>query len=112
MSLKNKVVVILASIMVFSTLAYYGVFRHIVLRSFIELEDRLAERDMNRCVAALEREIKLLDGFVHDWSSWDDSYRFVQDRNGDYIKANLLWQVFKDQKLNFIHVYDAHGRLV
>jgi two-component system, cell cycle sensor histidine kinase and response regulator CckA len=112
MKLKNKIVLILVSVMVFSTLSYYCVFRFIILKSFIEAEHNDAGHDMHRCIAAIDREITHLDRFVHDWSSWDDSYTFAVDGNQKYIKENLSWSEFQDQKLNLIHIYDGSGKLV
>ena len=83
--------------MVILTLAYYGIFRFIILKSFIELDTRYAEQNMGRCVSAFDREIKHLQKFVLDWSNWDDAYRFALDGNKEFIKANLLLQTYKDQ---------------
>jgi PAS domain S-box-containing protein len=104
--------VVLVAIMAVLTLAYYGIFRAIILESYIELDQRLAHRDMERCIAALDREISLLNAFVHDWSSWDDTYAFVIDRNTHYIENNFVWQVFEDQRINMIQVYDHQGVMV
>jgi len=67
---------------------------------------------MERCIAALDREVSHLNAFVHDWSSWDDTYAFVIDRNTHYIDNNFVWQVFEDQRINMIHVYDRQGVMV
>jgi len=112
MKLKSKMVIVLVAIMVILTIAYYGVFRLIILKSFSHLDEQLAKRNMGRCVAALAREVKHLDSFVSDWSDWDDSYQFVLDGNKTYITANLIEETFKNQKLLLIHFYDSHGHLV
>lgn len=112
MKLKSKMVIVLVAIMVILTIAYYGVFRLIILKSFSNLDQRIAMRNMDRCVAALDREVKHLESFNSDWSNWDDSYQFALDGNKAYITANLIAETFKNQKLNLMHVYDSHGRLV
>jgi PAS domain S-box-containing protein len=98
--------------MVFSTIAYYGVFRFIILKSFIEAERNDAGHDMHRCIAAIDREIIHLDRFVHDWSSWDDSYAFVADGNQKFLDNNLTWSEFQNQKLNLVHIYNVSGKLI
>ena len=112
MKLKSKMVIVLVAIMIILTLAYYGIFRLIILKSFSDLDERLAKRNMGRCVAALDREVKHLESFNSDWSNWDDSYQFALDGNKAYITANLIAETFKNQKLSLMHVYDSHGRLV
>lgn len=60
MSVKNKIAIITASIMVLLTFASCNVFRIIILNSFIGLDARLAYCSMHRCGTAFEREIKPL----------------------------------------------------
>ena len=112
MSLKNKIATILVSIMVISSITFYCVFKLIVFKSFVEAENNDAEHDMHQCIFALRLEIKHFDRFVHDWSSWDDAYKFATDGNQNFIKDNLNWTEFHDQSLNLIHFYDRDGKLV
>lgn len=112
MRLKGKILIVLVSVVLAVTLAYYVGFRFVILQSFIDLDRMVAEKDMNRCTAALNREIGLLNRFVHDWAAWDDTYRFAQDRNQEYQDANLQGEVFRDQKLNLILIYNLKGKLI
>lgn len=112
MKLNTKVPLIMLSVVSVLILGYYLVFRFIVYDSFLELDNRLALRNVNRVAHAIDRELKHLDSFTHDWSSWDDTYRFALDGNKQYQDSNLLPAVFRDQKLNLIHVYNKDGRLV
>lgn len=112
MSLRNKILITLLAIMAFSLFSYYGIFRTVIIRSFIELDAEHATMDIERCNAALKREIRQLNTFTHDWSSWDDTCRFVSGADKDYITVNLPKQTFIDQKLNLLHIYDKEGRLI
>ncbi|HQI82047.1 MAG TPA: CHASE4 domain-containing protein, partial [Deltaproteobacteria bacterium] len=112
MSLRNKMTIILLSIMAVSLLSYYGIFRTVIIRSFVDLDAEYARRDIDRCNAALDRELQQLNAFTHDWASWDDTCRFIDGSEQSYIAANLSKVTFQDQKLNLIHIYDSHGRLV
>ena len=49
---------------------------------------------------ALNREIYHLDSFTNDWAAWDDTYRFMQDRDPIYIESNLVDQTFVGNRLN------------
>lgn len=112
MQLKSKMLLVLVSLVLAITLAYYTSFRFVFLESFAELDRMDAERNISRCISAINHEVRLLNRFAHDWSAWDDTYRFIQDNNREFIEANLLWEVFRDQHLNLIHLYDREGRLV
>ena len=71
-----------------------------------------AEKDLNRCLEALRREIHYLDEFAHDWAAWDDAYAFVQDGNMDFIRSNLVRTTFIDNRLNVIILLDLKGRIL
>jgi PAS domain S-box-containing protein len=112
MTLGKKVSLISILIMAATILTYYGIFRFIVLSSFLELDADHARQDTARCEAALAREIKHLNTFTHDWASWDDTCRFLKGTQDNFVDDNLQDQVFEDQKLNLLHIYDEKGHLV
>ena len=43
MKLKSKMVIVLVAIMIILTLAYYGIFRLIILKSFSDLDERMRQ---------------------------------------------------------------------
>jgi sensor domain CHASE-containing protein len=90
----------------------YAIQRMVVFPSFVVLEQNEAKKDLDRCFEALRREFYHLDTFNHDWAAWDDTYRFVQDRNTEYVTSNLVAQTFIDNKLNLIYVCDEKGQVV
>ena len=98
--------------MIVSTLAFYGVFRTILLKSFDGLDTEFAKQNMRRCMLALDREVSHLNNFTADWSSWDDTYRFIEDGNHDYVQSNLAVSAFRDGNFNLIHIYNKQGDLV
>ncbi|HOO44960.1 MAG TPA: PAS domain S-box protein [Deltaproteobacteria bacterium] len=112
MSLKNKIAIILILIMAVSSMVYFAVFKFIVLKGFIEAETGDALHDMNQCISVLTLETKHLDNFVHDWSSWDSTYSFVENRNQEFIDENLMLAVYLDQGISLIHIYNNEGALV
>ncbi len=65
--------------------------RLVILPNFLELEDAQATTDVSRCVDAIRRAGFHLATLASDWAMWDDTYRFVQDRNQAFIESNLQW---------------------
>ena len=112
MSLRVKTFVILVIVVLSYTVLSYLVQRLVILPSFIALEQETARKDVLRCVAALRREVQEIDGVVRDWANWDDTYRFIRDRDRDYIKANLTLSSYKNTRLNLIYLLDTEGRVV
>lgn len=112
MKLKTKILGVLLAVLLLYGLLSYGIERFVVFPSFV-LQERLeAEKDLNRCLEALRREIHYLDEFVHDWAAWDDAYEFVQNTNMDFIRSNLVRTTFIDNRLNVIMLLDLDGRVL
>lgn len=112
MKLKTKILGVLLAVLLVYGLLSYAIERFVVFPSFVLQERFEAEKDLNRCLEALRREIHYLDEFVHDWAAWDDAYEFVQDVNMDFIRSNLVRTTFIDNRLNVIMLLDLEGRIL
>lgn len=97
--------------MVYALLSY-AIHRLVVFPSFIRLERGEARKDMESCREALQREIHHLDTLVHDWAAWDDTYRFVEDVNPEYIESNLSPHTLMDNRVNLIYICDLTGKVI
>gem|GEM_PF-1894089 len=111
-SLKLRISLILVAVM-FS----YGALDHLVQRlvlspEFIRLEQREAEKDMNRCVASIQQELDHLYSIARDWGSWDDTYAYVLDRNTAFEESTLVDDSLINNRLNVLYVCDGQGRAI
>ncbi len=112
MKLKTKILGVLLTILLLYGVLSCGIECFVVFPSFV-LQERLeADKDMNRCLEALRREIHYLDEFVHDWAAWDDAYDFVQNTNMDFIRSNLVHTTFIDNRLNLVMLLDLDGHVL
>jgi signal transduction histidine kinase len=109
MSLKKKILGILMALMAVAAIMDYAVHRWVIYPNYAALEESQAEKELARCVAALQDEIEHLDAFANDWSAWDDSCRFVANQTQAYIDSNLGRRTFLDNGLNLIAFYDPQG---
>jgi PAS domain S-box-containing protein len=112
MSLRVKTFAILVVVLLSYTALSYLVQRLVILPSFNALEQEAARKDVLRCVKALHREVQEIDGIVRDWANWDETYKFIQDRKRDYIKASLTLSSYKNIRMNLIYLLDTEGRVV
>lgn len=62
---------------------------YLVMPSFLQLENHLAQKDLVRCVEAITGEQNHLGKQVTDWAVWDDTYEFANDLNSGYQESNL-----------------------
>jgi two-component system, NtrC family, sensor kinase len=112
MSLRYKVSLMLLIIFILYAGLSYGVQRLIIFPRFVALEIDEAKKDMERCMEAIGREIHHLDLATHDWAAWDEAYQFVENRNRNFVKVNLVPELFETYRLNLIYFYNLKGELV
>lgn len=112
MRLSHKLGLTVAGIVAAYALVDAIVARSIVYPSFEALERRRAEDDVARVAEALQREAEHLDNLCHDWAAWDDTYRFVQDHNADYVSANLNAESLENMRIAFVYFVARDGTVV
>ncbi|WP_161949789.1 bifunctional diguanylate cyclase/phosphodiesterase [Desulfofustis glycolicus] len=81
-------------------------------RKFDELEEQIAAANVRRSINAIQGINASLGQLVADWSYWDDSYRFVQEKNQEFIDENLVVDTFEAQQNNLIILFNNRRELV
>jgi diguanylate cyclase (GGDEF)-like protein/PAS domain S-box-containing protein len=81
-------------------------------KKFNDLEDELINSNLRRSLNAVAGITSSLNILVADWANWDDTYKFVQDGNEDYIVSNLPVETFKSQQNNLIILLNSNKELV
>lgn len=112
MSLRYQVAVLLFVISITLIGVSYAVQAWIVMPSFVELEQQSASRNVLRCIDGLKRDFDAVLTTVRDWSSWDDSYDYMETRNEEFAKGNLIDMTFGNTKKNFIALLTNDRRIV
>lgn len=112
MSLKNKIIILLLCIFGGYAIVEHTVQRFILLPAFVQLELTAASGNTHRSIQALEREVELLIPSATDWATWDDTYRFMVDRNAEYAESNLNVKALESLNVNLMGFYDLKGQKV
>lgn len=112
MSLKTRIVLTLCAAFAMLALVFFAV-SHVIANNLVaELERDDLKQNIERTLQALEREMATLDRNTEDWATWDDTYLFVEDRNAEYIKKNLVDSTFEVLKINYIVIINTGGEMV
>lgn len=112
MTLRKKTLLITGITLLGLIAASYVISSSILLRGFGHLELQSVRRNLLRAVAGMDERIAELSRTASDWAAWDDMYAFAADGNSDFIKTNLLDNVFLQLQLNLIAVVQTSGELV
>ena len=86
--------------------------RTVFLDGYRAIEQRLMENDLKRATDAITFRLKELERTAIDWSAWDDTYRFVVDRNQQYINANIPDKSMAGIDVNLMMFLDQQNRPV
>lgn len=84
-----------------------------IVRRFADDHDELSARHRTTtALLALDREMGNLLTTTEDWAAWDDTYAFIEERNPEYIQANLVDETFSRYRFAFMVYVDTRGELV
>jgi len=105
--------VLLITLLIFAVLATAFTFTHnMQLSNFLELEHTNTLENVERVQNAVSTEQGYLDYLVADWACWNETYRFVQDRDQQFINETIDSETFVGLKLDVIIFVDNSGSVV
>ena len=82
-------------------------FQGLKARENLEVEETL-----RRAEAAVTMQVDQLARTSKDWAVWDDSYRFMLDKNPEFVQANLSTTALESLGVDFIGFVDRFGHVV
>jgi signal transduction histidine kinase/CheY-like chemotaxis protein/HPt (histidine-containing phosphotransfer) domain-containing protein len=75
-------------------------------------EEEAARLNLQRVTDAIAEQIRYLGRSAADYAAWDDTYRFMQDRNRSYVESNFPAGVPQTSPGDFILLLDGKGSVV
>ena len=112
MTIRNKTIVSISITFLMLIVILYIVLGSVFQQGFTKLEKQDVNNNVKRGLNILFHEINTLDSFNWDWSSWDDTYTFIEDSNIEYVKSNLVDSTFIGARLNLMLFIDSSNQIV
>ena len=112
MNIRAKVTALTAGIFLVLGMAEILVEKQVIMPSFAELERANARVAMRRINFALDLVIDRIAVSATDWGNWVDTYRFVQDRNPEFIKTDITNVALRQLNINVMLILDPDGSVV
>jgi signal transduction histidine kinase/HPt (histidine-containing phosphotransfer) domain-containing protein len=112
MTLRTRVLWLLFAAFTVSAACQYAIGHLVIYPRFLELDRAQATQNLERAIQSLQRELDFLIPSINDWAAWDDTYRFVQDGNQDFIDGNLTPLAMEELDVNVLAFYDQSGQRV
>lgn len=111
-SLRWKISLLLVALSVLFVGSTYAIQMGVVLKGFSQVEFGAAHDNLDRCREAIRRDGEHLANLTTDWAAWDDTYRYMQDRNSGYVGMNLITNTFTINRLNLLLLVRPDGELI
>ncbi|MCP3902513.1 MAG: response regulator [Planctomycetes bacterium] len=112
MTLRTKTLLILGVTLVGLVAIQYRFTQSVWLNGFSSVEQRMVAENVQQSLAAVEGAIDRISTLASDYAGWDDTYRFITDRNDEFITSNLIDSTFDDTEVNVMVFVDARGGVV
>lgn len=112
MKLRTKMLFIVGLTFLGLIIILFAISKFIITSSFTRLEEQNTRVDIQRSLHSFSDDLNYLSYINADWSNWDDTYKFIEDVNGEYIDTNLGDKTFIGLRLNYIIYLNTSGRVV
>ena len=110
MELRNKTLMITGLMSAVIMLGVYGILYSTMYQNYSMLEQKNVINLVQDANARLANDAMQLDRTLVDWASWDDTYRFMGDKNDAYVKSNLEDASLAAAHIHIIAFYDSEGK--
>jgi signal transduction histidine kinase/ActR/RegA family two-component response regulator len=111
MTLRLKVILLVGLTLALLVAGASTLFSTIVMGGFVRAEEAQTLGLMGRVRRIIDNHFDYLDAKASDWAMWDDSYRFIADRNPEYVESNLGPDSVANLGLCAILLFDERGDL-
>lgn len=114
MSIRRKTILIIGATLIGMIVVVYGVSQLIFLNSFVQLEEKTVNGDVQRALNALNDRTDVIVSTNQDWSHWTDDYNFVADpaANDSFRHDNTHDGIFTTYGLNVMLFINSENKIV
>ncbi|HAZ45963.1 MAG TPA: histidine kinase [Cyanobacteria bacterium UBA11369] len=112
MSLRNKIIAVIGATVVGLIGGLHATSSNILSGSIQKAEERHTRQVVKQVLRIFEQNQQDFNSRFVDWSAWDETYRFIEDGNKDYIESNLIAETLANLKVNLVLYIDRSGRIV
>ena len=112
MKLRRKTLSIVGITIAGLTGVLYATSSSILLGSLIQAEEQEATQVVNGVLSVFGQTADDFNSRFADWSAWDDTYAFIQNRNKEFISSNLVPEALTNLRVNIAVFVNTSGKIV
>ncbi|MEG4443127.1 CHASE4 domain-containing protein [Microcoleus sp. AT9_B5] len=112
MKLRRKTLSIIGITIAGLTSILYVASSSILLGSLIKAEEQEATQVVKGVLSVFGQTADDFNSRFADWSAWDDTYDFIQNRNSEFIASNLIPEGLANIRVNLAIFVNTSGKIV
>ncbi|MEG4961046.1 MULTISPECIES: CHASE4 domain-containing protein [unclassified Microcoleus] len=112
MKLRRKTLSIVGITIAGLTGILYVASSSILLGSLVKAEEQEATQVVRGVLSVFGQTADDFNSRFADWSSWDDTYAFMQNRNSEFIASNLIPEGLANIRVNIAVFVNTSGKIV
>ncbi|XZN98427.1 MAG: CHASE4 domain-containing protein [Microcoleus sp.] len=112
MKLRRKTLSIVGITIAGLTGVLYATSSTILLRSLVKAEEQEATQVVQGVLNVFSQTADDFNSRFADWSAWDDTYAFIQNRNKEFIASNLVPEGLANLRVNIAIFVNTSGKIV
>jgi adenylate cyclase len=112
MKIRTKVVLSITFILCTLVCVIYIVVGFIMMSGFKKIESDEVNRNVSRVHEVIQNEMNSMQNSLFTWTQWNDSYKFIDDHNKQFIDANISSTLYTGMKLNFFFFINSNFEVI
>ncbi|WP_305042705.1 sensor domain-containing diguanylate cyclase [Geoalkalibacter sp.] len=112
MRLQTRIILLMIFFFLVFVLLGSGATRLLLGPMLLAAEEEVARVNLMRVASALQRESEHLAILINDWAHWDETYRFVQDRNRSFQVTSLSDVTLAKARLDLLLFINNQGEVI
>jgi len=105
--------VLIITLFIFAVLtAAFTLTHNMQLSNFLELEHTETSNNVEKVQNAVLTQQGYLDYINQDWACWDDTYKFIEDRNQEYIDVDIQNETLASLRINVMIYVNNNGSII
>jgi signal transduction histidine kinase len=112
MTLRRRTLLVIGATLLGLNAALYVISSALLLRHSARAEEQDTQQVVKGVLNVFDQNLYQFNQRFADWSAWDDTYEFIENRNQSYIQSNLIDTQLSNLRLNLMLYVHSSGRLV
>lgn len=112
MTLRNKTRLLFGIALIGLMGVVYATCSSILLSSVVKAEEQDTRQIIKGVLGVFAQTQEDFSSRFRDWSAWDDTYAFIEDRNKHYIESGLATEVLTSANINLVLYIHSSGSIV